>query len=452
MGLKETLRRNEKLVLKVILLLVFFSIFLMVPGIIVTLDYWPNCALSYNIATEHTFYLDNFLFVYENTSSQNLSYFDYPQFEIQWGDGPWYFRKVGGHLVSTYPPTIPLLGAPVYFIANIFVPGDLFSGSDLKAYILAVGKINGAFLTTISVLIVWLFLNATKSKHADALVLIYGCATLVLPSTHSLNNHVGGLIFLPLAWLFAYKSIKNPKDIGYAGLFAALAYTARPTNIASLGILLLYSIFTKKDWKRFVIFALIPLFFLWSYNYFIFGSPFTSGYGILFFKLDTGEPASFFDLFYINPINITQNLAANLFSPNRGIFMFSPILLFSLPGMFIALKEKKLDFYKWVFAALILTLLILSSWKLWTGGLRYGYTMALDTIPYFIFFISIYADKIFSNKFLFYVFVFLAIISFLIAIVGITYGCDWSSQPVCIDLAQERAWDFNDLQILRCFS
>ncbi len=299
------------------------------------------------------------------------------------------------------------------------------------------------------VVCVWVALNRFGCKQADSLALVFGASTLVLSVANIPNNHLGGLIFIPLAWYFAYGKNNNTPA---SGISAALSIIARPTNIMSFMALVGFVFVMKKDLKKFILWA-IPIFLLLLlYNFLMFDSPFKTGYSLMFKHLD-GTDVGIFELFIFD-LGMVSNFFAFLISPNRGIFFFSPVLIFSLLGLkkIFENADELANMVKFMCGAILLTILLFSSWAFWTGGLRYGYVVVLDIVPYFIFLISYVSEEIFGNKRMFYAFVFLSIISFSIALIGLTWGCDWCYKPEYIDYAEYRVWDINDLQVLRCFS
>ncbi len=83
-------------------------------------------------------------------------------------------------------------------------------------------------------------------------------------------------------------------------------------------------------------------------------------------------------------------LPGMLLSPSKGVFSYSPVLLFSLLGFWLVFKSKKYKadsaervlFFSFIIVAL--HLIILSMWKHWYGGWSFGYRMAADVLPYFV--------------------------------------------------------------------
>ena len=72
-------------------------------------------------------------------------------------------------------------------------------------------------------------------------------------------------------------------------------------------------------------------------------------------------------------------------SPSKGIFIYSPIFLFSLIGLWLALRKgawkNNLQYVIYASIVLIYTMLM-GRWKHWYGGWSFGYRMASDVLPF----------------------------------------------------------------------
>jgi len=66
-------------------------------------------------------------------------------------------------------------------------------------------------------------------------------------------------------------------------------------------------------------------------------------------------------------------------------------------------------------------------------------------------FMALAWDAVFKKISVKYIFIFLAICSIFIQVVGaFCYPGGWNSVPVSVDLDHSRVWDWKDTQILRC--
>jgi hypothetical protein len=108
-----------------------------------------------------------------------------------------------------------------------------------------------------------------------------------------------------------------------------------------------------------VVVAIIPV-----YNWLRFGS-----------FLETGYSA---ELIFSTPL--LEGLGGFLFSPGRSIFLYCPIVLAGLGGMFLLLKEHRRE--GWLIGVLSLAfLLFYSAWHSWHGGWSWGPRLLLPVLP-----------------------------------------------------------------------
>jgi len=155
--------------------------------------------------------------------------------------------------------------------------------------------------------------------------------------------------------------------------------------------------------------------------------------------------------------NYLLSVFGNLFSPARGLFIFSPILLFSIIGMGFKIKNgsfKSLDFF--LVLIIISHLLFFSLMRVWWAGWSFGPRYFTDIIPFFIYFLvgafEWLNTKTTSQKLVYRIILIpLIAISFYINYRGATHYStfEWNATPNNIDEHTERLWQWHDLQFLR---
>ena len=101
-------------------------------------------------------------------------------------------------------------------------------------------------------------------------------------------------------------------------------------------------------------------------NYLRFGNPLETGYG---------SEASSFSWFFFQ-----RDWFDYLFSTQRGIIPFNPILLFALPGWFLVPLEHR-KFAKLCFGLLVTWFLVMCFWKSHQGGWCWGNRLLLPILP-----------------------------------------------------------------------
>jgi hypothetical protein len=105
-----------------------------------------------------------------------------------------------------------------------------------------------------------------------------------------------------------------------------------------------------------------------SANYLRFGNPLETGYG--------SEASSFSWGFF------QRDWFDYLFSTQRGIIPFNPILLFALPGWFLVPLEHR-KFAKLCFGLLVTWFLVMCFWKSYQGGWCWGNRLLVPIMPIF---------------------------------------------------------------------
>ena len=188
--------------------------------------------------------------------------------------------------------------------------------------------------------------------------------------------------------------------------------------------------------RKFSLLAAIPagLLFLYSYSYF--GSALNLGQGFSF-RL-RGEFA--------------KGFLGLLFSPARGLFVFSPIFILSLPYIPKIFSKNEEKITKYLLVCLALTVLAYSKWGMWWGGHSFGYRIIMECIPILmIFLVKSWMEIISKNKFLIILFFVLTAVSLYFNFLGARiYPCAFNYSPNDIDRHTERLWQVKGTELLRC--
>ncbi len=74
-----------------------------------------------------------------------------------------------------------------------------------------------------------------------------------------------------------------------------------------------------------------------------------------------------------------------LFSPGRGLFVYQPLLLIVVLGAAFAFHRLRKDsLFWWAMTWIILNLLVLSRWPMWSGGGGFGSRLLVENFPAWI--------------------------------------------------------------------
>jgi len=322
-----------------------------------TSDAIPARYLPLSLIQEFDFDLDEFPFLYNDV------------------EDPYFLRRVNDRLVSAYPPWAGVLALPVYLVPVLLgiSPRAHFQLMDLE-------KRAAVLITALSVLILLFALRrVTRHNIAWVIAVIYAFGTSSFStSSQALWQHGPSQLFLALAIYCLARGLETPKFSAYAGLALGSAVICRPLNILIALLVVAYIVHKHRDQLiGFLLATVPPVLLFMSYNHFYFGSPFTTG-----FSGEVISPSSLFGQhlsWFRTPI--LEGLAGVLGSPARGLFIHSPIFLFSCVSMVIVWREPGYLLLKYLSLAFPLLLLPIATLGSWWGGTCYGPRLLADITP-----------------------------------------------------------------------
>lgn len=402
-------------------------------------DTIPASLLPFSILENHNLYLDQFYYYFESNSLLPFA------------------REIDGHLLSFYPIVTPVLITPLYVLAFLFIkinniPLDMFNPA-FGSIVLIMGKLSSSLIASFSAIFVFLSLKELTNKRIATIVtLIFAFAANTWAiSSRELWQH--GLVELFLAMsiylVLINEKQKSKMNIIYLGLISGFFIFNRPPDSILL-IPIIYYILTMKDRRIIYYFSFMALssapFFLYNMHYF--GS-FFGGYADL---------ASAINLNY----KMITGFVGLLASPSRGIFIYTPIIIFSIAGYLkvFKLSNNIVKNFLLIFGISILgQILIYSAFVIWWGGWSYGPRFLTGMLPVLFIFLGLYLKDTHMNikqkKNLLKILIFsiLLIWSIFVQFVGAFYypNGGWDGSP-SVDLHPERLWHWNDTQIMRSFN
>ncbi len=221
-----------------------------------------------------------------------------------------------GHVISLYPVTIPLLLAPLYAPAVYYLHATGGGQSQLDRAARVMEKLSASLLAAASAALLYLLLRR-RAERRLALLLTFAYAlgtTTWMIGSQALWQHGMTELFI-VCMLLAVTGPRTSPAVVAAGLFAGLIVCNRPPDsilAAGIGIYGLW--WAGRKAPLLVGSALVPVLLLMVYNLGIAGH-WAGGYGLVGQK-------TFFDY---DPVSGVLGL---LLSPARGLFVYSPFLLF----------------------------------------------------------------------------------------------------------------------------
>ncbi len=270
---------------------------------------------------------------------------------------------VNGHFVSVYPVTAGVLALP-------FMGWGLGTGWIARTvYVFDVARFVAAVLTALSALAFFFAARQLTDLATSTFVTIayaFGSAVWTTAS-QGLWQHTPSILFQSLAFFFIARAVSRGRSLAPAGLFLSFAVISRPPVVF---IALVVAVFVLVHYRRqlipFVLCALPPLALVLTYNALMNGSPFIFGYqeGIV-------------ENFSIPRWEMIQGL---LFSPSRGLFLFSPFLVLAPFGFWIGWIRERKPLFAYLGLAFVAYVGIMASWNS-LGGWAYGPRMLTDALP-----------------------------------------------------------------------
>jgi hypothetical protein len=366
-------------------------------------------------------------------------------------------EEINGHYYSIFPIGVSLIAVPfVYGIDKClsFFPEDFIrSRLNYPHGVINVVRFHAQIELFIASLIialtaVFIYLIARlflERKYSLLVTFIFAfCTSAWSTASRGLWQHGPSMLMLTIALYIILRAKERPWLIQFASLPLALSYVIRPTNSIPIFLLtILVLIQYRQYFLRYLLWAMIIAIPFFIYNFKVYHS-FLSEY---YLPQRIGTSKHFFEA-----------LALNLFSPGRGLFIFSPILLFSIYGMLLKVKNNQADKLDYFLPGIIFLhwLAISSFGAAWWGGHTFGPRFFSDMIPYFIYFlIPVIAEipklKGMRKTALVSVLLFFITISFFIHYRGANSPdvYTWNKKPVDVALHRERLWDWKDIQFLR---
>ncbi len=362
-------------------------------------------------------------------------------------DDDYRIEKINGHFYSLFS-----IGAPIFAVPFVYIYDKFFF--DLAGYMknnVPAGKIEvvvASFITALVSVFIYLIARLFLSTRLSLLlVFIFAfCTSAWSTASRALWQHGPSMLVLSIALYFILLARRRPELIQFASIPLALSYILRPTNNVSVLLLALF-VFTyyRKFFLKYLLWSLIVAIPFIAFNISIYHTMLPPYYlGHLngnFFSTDRTSEA----------------LLGHMLSPSRGLFIFTPIFLFSLWGMVFSIRKKsveKLDYF--LIGIIILHTLVISLVFLWWGGHSYGPRYMSDMIPYLVYFLiptvqRMYLLKGWSKFVLIFIFGVLILASFSIHYRGATNWdvYRWNVEPFNVEEKHERVWDWHDVQFLR---
>jgi hypothetical protein len=441
-------------VLEIIAILVLCSVVYLANGVTITSgDTVPNTLLAFNLLENHTLHFDNLR-----------------QATIPSAVAPYFFiESQRGHLTSLYPIGVAIVTFPLYLLFYLYlklahIPVNLMDGS-FDSYRLWFEKLAAV---TIAALSVALFYTASRSRFSRGISFsttgIFAFATNTwVTSSQGLWQHGASSLMLLSAVVCLLKANVIPRQhgvmwLGMAGLATGLLPAIRPTSGLLAIALLIYVFATHRNCSIPFLLGLCSAIPGLAWNLYYFGN------------ISGGYSGLLGDIYRFTPSQLIESFIGLLISPSRGLLIFSPILLFGIPGLvnLIKLRHQR-DIQLWICLAMgclgIFTAYCF--YTIWWGGHCYGPRYMTDFLPVMCYVLNFplmqgarlnypWWDEVPHCSLLLSVVLVFSLWVQVVGAFGLAAGTAGRSEAtpnfwneVPIDLNQQKLWDWQDNQIRR---
>ncbi len=280
----------------------------------------------------------------------------------------WMIELPNGHAVSLYPVVLPVLVSPLYVPAVAYLDWKGWDTHRLDRIARVMEKLVASLLAALSVVLMHALLVRRAPTVALPLALVFGFGTTVwVICSQALWQHTLAVPLLCAALLVLTGPSGRVRAIA-AGLLCGLLAGNRPPDALLAIALAIHGLrWADRNARTFVVAASVPVLLVFGYNLRVAGHP-AGGYGIV------GE-ASFLEH------DLVAGLAGTTFSPMRGLFVFSPFLLFLPLCLRGALRDEGTRRLTVGLAVACLAQWLLYAKADWRGGASWGPRWLTDLLP-----------------------------------------------------------------------
>jgi hypothetical protein len=284
----------------------------------------------------------------------------------------WIVHRPDGQAISLYPVVVPTLLAPLYLPAVGYLNLRGWTDARLDYVARVMEKFCASLIAAVSAALLYLLLRRrTSERNALLLTVAYAFGTTTwMISSQALWQHGMGQLLVIGALLILTGPCTTVRAIA-AGLLLGLVAGNRPPDALLAAALGVYGLFWAG--RRGVLLAAgaaLPMGLVLLYNLHMTGNV-AGAYG-----LKGGAAFLEHDLFY--------GIAGILFSPMRGLFVFSPFLLFlALAWRRVPLDRSERGLTLAMFAGVIMQMVLYAKAD-WRAGISWGARYMTDLLPLLI--------------------------------------------------------------------
>jgi hypothetical protein len=299
-----------------------------------------------------------------------------------------------GHLVSSYPWAVGLFAIPAVIVIDL---AHALGGPSADSIVtdqaqiqnlvqlFSASIVTGLACATLALLAYRRLRGPAEKRRNWALLcgLVFAFATSAWSTaSRALWQHGPSILFLAMALVALDRLFpRNANDKGtridsiwpplIAGVCIAGSVTMRPTNAVALALVTVL-VFWKAQRRSAAIYTIgvLAVFIPWTLiTYHYYGTPLQ--------PYDQASKLGLSSTFF-------ESVAAQLISPSRGLFIFSPIVLVGVAGLAVAKRRRQISPLEALSAAAIPCYLVaIALFPVWWAGTSFGPRFMTETLPFF---------------------------------------------------------------------
>jgi hypothetical protein len=357
-------------------------------------------------------------------------------------------HKVGERIYTRYPVGASVLALP--YVALFDAYAQVLTGQGVDAYLREYGagrleRLIASSLTALAMAFLYLLLRHHLVWWAAlGLSLAYGLGTSAWSTgALALWQHTPTLLLLTLTLWLLDLACERPALVQFAGLTLALSFVCRPTTAIVILLVTAYVAWRQRP-------------YLWRYL------AWAAPVAVAFVAYSETTYGRLLPPYYLmqgigTTANLWEGLAGTLISPNRGLFIWTPILLIAFYGLFLRIRGRsfrRFDGLWW--GSIALHWLLISGWSMWWGGHSLGPRFFTEMLPFYAYLTvpvlqhlpgqRAWGRAVTGALLLGSALFGLAVQYHVVADEG---PARWNAQPTNVDIAPSRLWNWRDLQFLR---
>jgi len=402
-------------------------------------DTFPTRYLPISILTEGDLDLDEFEFLFVSRYLRSGGEQD---------GVPYYLQRRRGHYVSTFPVVPAILATPVYAVPVLLgwtagPPIGELTRTEVVGTALSKIASSAAIAVTVALTYLSLLRLATR-RVAFWGAFLYAFATSAWAvSSQGLWQSSASQPLLAGAFLSLLRARERDsrRDLALAGALAALAVACRPPALLFAAGLALYV--ASRHRRRLATFLAAPVVvavLLLAHNLYYFDSP-------------LGGYAEFDRVYFESAAAFARGLAGLLVSPNRGILVYSPVLLAAFAGGALVLRRRDDLLRVGLAAATLATIGFYASYSTWYGHFSFGDRFLVETLPAMALLTAEPLAWIGARRWRRTAFATLVAYSVFVQVVGaFFYPCGWYRSPMRDPSLVARFFAWGDLEVAQCLA